>query len=394
MRKPIMLEFPTEEYSNRIAIFIKKMELFDLDAVILTTKENTRYFSGFRMITWDSKISKPGSLIITRDGDVVLVGSYSGLGTMTVTTWVEDIRPWDRLGRDGMITSYPEAIFDVLEKKGLHEGRVGLEIGIGFRMHLTNTDYVRLMELLSKHVIVDAGPAIWKCRSVKSPLEVERIRKACDINIKSFEKGFKSIYEGMTELELYRVIAMEMMNLGADEIFPLGIRAGADRYSQGNCPPGDRPIGKGEIILVDGGPGYKGYYSDIIREAIIGQPTRRQKELYDFSVAACLEGLKVIKPGIAAKEVCKVIDEFVDKNGYGRLYDSRGWAGHSIGLDIHEPPMFEIGSNLILEPGMVFAIEPSIYEPEVGMFNIEENILITNNGYELLTPLDRNLLVL
>lgn len=394
MEKAIMLDFPVDEYRKRLKKFIGHMDRLKLDAVIMTTKENTRYFSGFQMITWDSKISKPGTIVITSDGEITLVGAHSGLGTMQATTWVEDIRPFDKSGRDGMCKDYPKAIYDVLVKKGLHNGRVGMETGVGFRPHLNFSDLMQLLLLLNQATIVDATPAIWACRSIKSPLEMEMLRRACDINVKAFKKAFNTVVPGITEIELYRNLMVEMYKLGADETKLLGLRAGAERYSQGNSPPGDRPINKGEIILIDGGPTYKGYKSDIIREAIIGQPTARQRELYDFAVAACYKGLEVIGPGIKAAEVSRVVDKFVCDHGYDDLYQTPGWSGHAMGLDTHELPMISVDSDVILEPGMVFAVEPAIYEPGVGMFNIEENILITEKGYELLTPLDTNLLIL
>lgn len=394
MREPFMLEFPLEEYQARLNKLVQKMEEYDMDAVILTTKEDTRYFTGFQIIVWESKISKPATAVITRDGQVTLVGGHSNRETTRVTSWVEDIRIWDRLGRDGAITNHPDAIFDVIAKKGYSKGRIGMEMGTGFRIHLNDMDYRKLMGNLQDATIVDAAPAIWEIRSIKSALEIERVRKVCQINIQAYKKAIESIQLGMTERELNRILSMAMYEYGADSVFPFGIRAGAERYSQGNCPPSDRPIQRGEIILIDGGPSYQGYYSDIIREAIIGQPTDRQKELYDFAVAACLKGLDSIKPGVTCGEVCRIVDQFVDDNGYGQYYDTRGWIGHSIGMEIHEMPNFELGSDLILQPGMVFAIEPAIYEPGVGMFNLEENILITDDGYELLTPLQRELWIL
>jgi Xaa-Pro aminopeptidase len=394
MRQSIMLEFPLSEYKNRLNNLLNKMRNEDIDAVILTNKENTRYFTGYQLIVWGSGIAKPACLIVTKDGDVTMVGGHSNRETLQATTWVEDLKVWDRLGRNNNPTNFPEAIYEVIRKKGLETRKIGLELGVGFRIHLNMMDYKSLTERLEGAKIIDIAPLIWDIRMIKSALEIERVRKVCDINIKAFEKAMNGIYPGMTEMDLFRNISTAMFEFGADEVFPLGIRAGADRYSQGNCPPSNRPIQKGEMILIDGGPGCEGYYSDIIREAIIGNPTERQKELYQFSVAACEKGLEVIKPGITCGEVCQIVDDFVDANGYGDLYDTRGWIGHSLGLSIHEMPNFELGSQLILQPGMVFAIEPSIYQEGVGKFNIEENILITEDGYELLTPLNRDLLIL
>lgn len=394
LRESLMLEFPLSEYKTRLNKLLHEMQKEEMDAVILTNKENTRYFTGYQLIVWGSGISKPACLIVTKDGDVTMVGGHSNQETLKATTWVEDLRKWDRLGRNNNPTNFPDAIYEVIRKKGLSNGKIGMELGTGFRLHLNMMDYHDLMGRLEGAKIADVAPSIWNIRMIKSPLEIERVRKVCDINIRAFEKAMHGIHPGMTELELFRNIGTAMFEFGADDIFPLGIRAGVERYSQGNCPPSNRPIQKGEMILIDGGPGCEGYYSDIIREAIIGQPTDRQKELYEFAVAACEKGLEAIKPGVTCGEVCEIVDNFVDEHGYGDYYDTRGWIGHSLGMSIHEMPNFELGSQLVLQPGMVFAIEPCIYEEGVGKFGIEENILVTEDGFELLTPLNRNLLIL
>lgn len=389
-----MLDFPVKEYEVRLESFINEMDNLSLDAVILTTKENTNYFSSFRMITWDSKISKPGVLVITKDGTITLIGAVSGLETMKATSCVEDIRGFDKKGEKGLPTNLPDAIYEVLQEKGYADGNVGMELGKGFRLHLTHDDYSNLMRLLSDANVLDAAPAIWALRSVKSELEIERMRKVCDINIKAFEKALNAIHVGMTERELFRFMGENMFELGADDVFPLGIRAGKDRYSQGNSPPGDRAINEGEIVLIDGGPGYKGYYSDIIREACIGKPSARQRELFDFSVAACMTGIEKVKAGVTPKEITQAIDSFVDNSDYTNNYVSRGGCGHSIGLDIHEVPLITLANEEPLKPGMIIAIEPSFYEENMGMFNIEENILVTEDGYEILTPLDHDLWII
>ncbi|MBY9078495.1 aminopeptidase P family protein [Paenibacillus sp. HN-1] len=395
MRQSNMLEFPLEEYKNRMKKLLTAIRENEWDAVILTNKENMRYFTGYQLIVWGSGISKPACVIITKDGDVTMITGYTNRDALRATSWVEDVVVWDRLGRNGALADLPEAIHDVLVRKGVDKGRIGMETGVGFRLHLHMSDYNKLMGRLTDAAIVDAGPAIWEIRVIKSALEIERVRMACKINIQAYEAAFQAIRFGMTEMELYRVISQAMIAYGADEVFPMGIRAGVERYAQSNCPPGDRPIREGEIILIDGGPGYRGYFSDIIREAVIGEPTSRQQELYNIALAACEKGLEHMKPGMKCGEVCSLVDSFVDEQGYGDYYDLyRGWIGHSVGMSIHEMPAVELGSEVVLQPGMVFAIEPTIYEEGVGMFTVEENILITDTGCEVLTPISRELRIL
>ena len=164
------------------------------------------------------------------------------------------------------------------------------------------------------------------------------------------------------------------------------MRAGADRYSQGNCPPSRRPIREGEIILVDGGPSYDGYVSDIIREAVIGKPTEYQQEMFDVAREACYRGIEAMKPGRPIREVVKVVDDFMDNSKFAEVNVYRHWCGHSIGVGVHEYPMLDSSTDTELAPGMVFAIEPYIFQQNVGSLGIEENLVITEHGAELLTP--------
>jgi Xaa-Pro aminopeptidase len=394
MHQSPMLEFPLSEYEQRLAGLRKRMAAEGIDAVILTSEENTRYFCGFRMITWDSKISKPGTLVVTMEGEPVLVGARSGANTMAATSCLQDIRTFDPSGRDGLPELFPDAIAAVLADKKLLGGRIGMELGTGFRLHLSYEDTRRLMELLLSARLVDAGKIIWSLRAVKSPLEIERAREACSINVKAFEKAFLSVKEGMTERELLRLISAEMFALGADKVFSLGLRAGPERYGHSNCPPGDRPIGRGELILIDGGPGYRGYFSDIIREAVIGEPNQRQRDLFAACVEACMTGVEMVRPGVTPAEITQAVRDCAQAGSFADQYISHGGVGHAIGLDVHELPLIHAGDNTPLEAGMVLAIEPSFYEEGQGMFNIEENLLVTETGYEILTPLKHDLWVL
>lgn len=390
MRQSLMLEMPLSEYKNRLDKLVKIMNENNMGAVILTSDENTFYFSGFRSIVWDSKVSTPGVVVITKDGDMMLATTKGGRETAKVTSCVEDIRHY---GAGGYKT-YAKAITSILEEKKLLNGKVGMEYGEGHKMHLNYYATIDLFNELKDAERIDAAQVIWGVRSIKSPLEIEVIRKCCDINIKGIQKGFEMLKEGMTEMELYRNIAQEYFRLGAEKTLLLGIRAGNERYSQSNCPPSERPIREGEIILVDGGPVYKGYYSDIIREAVIDKPTDYQLEMFNVAREACYAGIEAVKPGRPISEVCGVVDNFMDNSKFASINVYKNWCGHSIGVGVHEFPMLDSNTHTLLEPGMTFAIEPYLYQEGVGSLGIEENILVTETGCEILTPSNSELMFL
>lgn len=381
MRASPLLLFPVGEYEARQRRLIAAMERNGLDALILTSDENTFYFSGFRSIVWDSKVSTPGTVVITKDGSMALATSQGGAPTACVTSCAEDIRVY---GKNGYPT-YIKAITSLLEDRGVKKGRIGFELGMGHKMYLNYSMTRELFAELQSAEIADAANVLWEVRSVKSPLEVEAIAKACEINVSCIHKGFSELREGMTEMELYGNIMGEYFKSGADNTLPLGLRAGADRYSQSNCPPSYRPIMRGDIILVDGGPIYHGYYSDIIREAVIGEPTARQQEIFDVAREACYVGLEAVKPGEPISGVCRAVDDFFDRSKFAEINMYRNWCGHSIGVGVHEYPMLDTEAGRLLEPGMVFAIEPYIFEEGSGSLGIEQNFVVTETGCRILS---------
>ena len=390
MKQSPLLFFPIAEYKTRLKKVIIGMEKSGLDAIVLTSDENTFYFSGFRSIVWDSKVSTPGTLVITLDGSMALSTSMSGSHTARATSCVEDIRGY---GLDGYPT-YIKAITSLLEEKGCMAGRIGFEFGAGHKMHLNYNMTQELFTALRDAQRVDAGPILWDVRSVKSPLEIEKLRKTCDINIKAIQKGFDSVKAGMTEMEMYGIIMSDYYIQGAERALSIGLRAGKERYSQSNCPPSYRPISEGDIILVDGGPVYHGYYSDIIREGLIGKPTDLQLEIFTVAREACYKGIDRMKPGIPINEISGAVDRSIDGSRFSDIHTNRNWCGHSIGVGVHEYPMLDSGTDDILLSGMVFAIEPYLFQEGVGSLGIEENVLITETGYEILTPSKSDLIII
>lgn len=395
MKQSPMLKFPVGEYADRLSRIVAEMRRDRLDALILTSDDNTFYFCGFQSIVWDSKVSTPCVLVITKDGGLTIATSKSGRETAGYTSCAEDIRFYTRdRGKDGGYPSFAATIAGPIAEQGLAKGRIGMEFTNGTKMHLTHVQREDLFRELKDAELVDCSRAIWAVRSKKSPLEADCLRRCCKINHEGITAGFAALREGMTELDLYRSIVMDYFRNGAERSLLLGIRAGAERYPQGNCPPSSRPIRKGEIILVDGGPICDGYFSDIIREGIFGPPTDRQRAMFDVARAACYAGAEMLKPGNRIGDLVKAVDAVMDSSPFAEFNAARGHCGHSIGTGVHEFPMLDVDSDTIIEPGMVFAIEPFFLERGVGSLGIEENFLVTESGRENLTPSYSDLIIL
>jgi Xaa-Pro aminopeptidase len=388
----MLLEYPIEEYEARQKKLLGAMDRNGLEAVVLTAKENTRYFCGLLSVSWKSKSAAPGALVVLKDGSYVLAGSSGAMGTMEATSCVEDIRGFHPLGRNNMPNSFPRLIHEIFKEKGILRRKIGMELSSRTRLNLCVEDYNEIIGLCRGNEFVDCGRLLWPIRMIKSERELVNVRKACEINYKSFDATMHAISQGMTEYDLYRNTLKEMLSLGAEETYSFGIRAGKERYGQPNCTPCDRPIGRNEMILMDGGLIYKGFFSDMIRQAIIGSPNAVQRKYYEMSVAACERALENVKPGEPVGGICRGANAYLASQGFGE--NMLSGCGHGLGLDIHEFPNLDCLSEDLLLPGMVIAVEPSIYVPGEGMFGIEENVVVTEKGYELLTPMSRELIEL
>lgn len=261
-------------------------------------------------------------------------------------------------------------------------------------MRMVMADYNALLAAFPGVEWVDAAQLLWDIRSVKSPLEQDRLRECSRINSRVFEAAFEKIVPGVTtEEEIYQFMAAESFRLGAESTLQLDVRGRKDRYGQGNCPPSWLPFGaeEGTAILIDGGPCVKGYYSDIIRVGVVGKPSPRQEELFKIAEEGNQVGLDALKPGVTVEEVCRKVDAYFASSRAAEQYNSKGWVGHCVGLDVHEYPCLTLGDATVVKPGMVFAVEPGITDKTWGGFCIEENVLVTETGVELLSDAPREL---
>ncbi|MEA4812211.1 MAG: Xaa-Pro peptidase family protein [Anaerolineaceae bacterium] len=386
-----MLEHSLEEYQNRLKKLTSQLRTQGLDAILLTSEPNMRYFTGMRSIVWDSRASNPGACLFNAEGDCILISAASNLKTVAHTSWVglDQMQGFYRSSAAGEPSSYADGILLAFKKLKLKHGKVGLENGFAMRMHMAYSDIQKLLAGLTDFEIADGTQALWNCRKIKSQTEIELLRKASQINEKAIRKAYEEVVRGQTtEFDLYCNIAAETFKNGCEKILQLGIRNGPGRYDFYNCPPSENVvIGRqdGEICMVDGGPSYQGYYSDIIRQACTGKMNAHQQKLFDTAVGALYEGLKHVAPGKKIVDAAKAIDDYYDRSGLSQYLRGRGGYGHGIGLDVHEYPMMTTAENSVFEAGMVMAIEPELCDPEAGVFGIEQNFVVTENGYEILS---------
>jgi Xaa-Pro aminopeptidase len=261
---------------------------------------------------------------------------------------------------------------------------------------MSQEDYTDLQKRLSGSTIVDASDILWDLRMIKSPLEVDALRKVCDATNKAFERGFSSIKPGMTERELASIIMSELA-LETQEIPGfLMVRSGKLKYGMINVSPFEKPLEPGDLVVVDVGATYNYYWSDFMRMACIGEPSSEQRRFFEAELASQQAGVDVIRPGIKLHEIYDACYEVLIDRGMLEHVPGLERVGHGVGLDPHEPPSIGKGSQVIAQPNMMLTVEPIFWDkPDhvIGNFAIEDQILVTETGHEVFSSFSKNLYV-
>jgi Xaa-Pro dipeptidase len=261
-------------------------------------------------------------------------------------------------------------------------------IGLNFS-NLSHLHYCKLKDMLSDKTVIDVTEALFKSRLIKDKKEIDTLRKACSIVDRVLQKipGFLS--EGLFEYEIAAEIEYLMIKYGADgpafeTISSFNVNTAQPHYSHGSTQ-----LRKGNLTLFDFGACVNRYNSDITRTFVFGNSSKKQKEMYETVKQAQQIGFDMIQPGIKGEDVHKAVKSFIDSSQFKDMFIHS--TGHSLGLSVHDSFYgLSLGSELVLQENMVFTVEPGIYLPGFGGVRIEDDILVTKNGIELLTQYPRD----
>ncbi|MEM0128138.1 MAG: aminopeptidase P family protein [Thermoplasmatales archaeon] len=256
---------------------------------------------------------------------------------------------------------------------------------------LSHKDFVQLKEKLPDKEFIDVGESISSLRQVKSERELSRIREAAKIASKVGEKIPDMLKEGITEGELAALVSYEMMKEGAsspsfDTIVAFGPDSSEPHFSGGN-----RKLKKGDIVLVDFGAKYQRYCSDMTRTFFFGRPNDEMIEVYNTVLEAQKKGIDSISAGKNGKEIDAAARAVIDSSKFkGRFIHS---LGHGIGLEVHDHPALGSLTDLFLKENMAVTVEPGIYLPKKGGVRIEDDVIVTSSGCQVITSAPKELLI-
>jgi Xaa-Pro aminopeptidase len=279
-------------------------------------------------------------------------------------------------------------LFPLIAERNLipRQARIGFE-----SHHLSVADLISLKKLLPNRRFVPANKILENVTAVKDELEIELIRSASRISDRVFSKIIAKIRPGVRECDIAAEISFYHKKFGAEcDAFDPIVASGA-RGALPHARASEKIIKRGEMVVLDFGCRYRGYHSDITRTIAVGKPTAEMKKIYQIVLDAQQKAIDSAHNGKAARLVDAEARRHIRKQGYGRYFIHS--LGHGLGIHVHDPLRVSAVSKAVLETGNVVTIEPGIYIPGRGGVRIEDDIVIRENGCEVLTTSDKKLII-
>ena len=241
--------------------------------------------------------------------------------------------------------------------------------------------------------LVPLAQAVEKLRQIKDEAELALLRKAANIADQAFSYILTVIKPGMREVDVATQMENKMKELGAKGASFDIIIASGHRSALPHGIASDKIIEAGDFVTMDFGALYQGYVSDITRTIVMGQPSEKQREIYNLVLEAQLNGVNNLKAGMTGIEGDALTREIITNRGYGEQFGHG--TGHGVGMDVHEEPRLSPkAEGVILKPGMVVTVEPGVYISGFGGVRIEDDVVITEDGVEILTKSTKDLVVI
>ena len=350
-----------------------RMKDNNVDLVVLGPGTHMRWLLGFNTHSDE----RPCMLLIGKEKEAFLMPSVNAedarkRSDIAINSWKDD---------DGPDQALKEALVDIGESAAKH-----IAIDEAMRSHFA----LIVIEALPNPTYEFTGSTIGALRMRKDHTEYINLKENALIDDRAMQAGFAAIKEGVTELEIGEAINNHFISEGAKPQFCI-VGSGPN----GAFPhhhTGDRKVEYGDAVLIDIG-GRKGTFpSDMTRMSVLGEPPEGYLEIHAIVERAVQAAMATARPGVMAKEVDAAARDVITEAGYGEFFVHR--LGHGLGIDIHEPPYITATSEVILDEGMVFSIEPGIYLQGRFGVRLEEIVILRANGPEILSELSRKLNVI
>ena len=368
-----MRGFNIDQFEKRTLKAQQLMQQYGLDALLLTTETSVRYFTGFLTRFWESP-TRPWYLIIPPQGKPIAVIPSIGQALMD-KTWVEDIRTWPSpdLKDDGI-----SLLSDTLEEVAKNKN-IGIPSGTETFVRMPQTD----LKKLSQNVKLTSDfDIVKKLRMTKSNEEIDKIEKACRIAEKAFQRVPEIAFENVNLDEVFRKFQILCLEAGADWVPYLAGGADTEGYDDVISPAKVAPLKKQDILMLDTGLVWDGYFCDYDRNWSVGTPSKTVSGAYSQLLEASDAAFELAKPGATASDLFHAMNSILTLNSSST---DAGRLGHGVGMSLTEWPSIIPDDHTVLEKGMVLSLEPGIAIKNKIIVH-EENIEITETGARYLSP--------
>ncbi|WLR51148.1 Xaa-Pro peptidase family protein [Bacillus tianshenii] len=363
---------------QRLQILKQWLQAENVDVAFLNSTENVFYLTNF----YTDPHERLMGLFVFKDAEPIMVVPGMEAGQVKDAGWKDEVigyadheNPWDLVKAS-------------LEKRNMKKvDNVAIELEV-----LSYGRSQSLLSLFPDAKVLSVEDKLNEMRVVKDENEIAIIRKAAELADYGVQVGVDALEEGVTEMEVLAKIEYELKKKGIREMSFSTMVLFGEKSGQPHGNPGDRKLKAGDFVLFDMGVVLDGYCSDITRTFAYKTVSDKQREIYETVLKAQLASLEASKPGARIGDLDTVARDVITASGYGDYFPHR--IGHGMGINVHEFPSMSHLNDGTLKEGMVYTIEPGIYDPEIGGVRIEDDVLITKDGYETLTKFPKELLII
>ena len=372
-----MRGFVQSEFEQRTSKAQALMAEHNLSAILLTNEADVRYFTGYLTRFWESPC-RPWYLIIPATGKPVAVIPSIG-GALMRSTWIDDVRTW----RAPDLTDDGVTLLSTALKEIAPDGRIATPSGTQSWLRMPQNYYHEVIANLGIERFLCDENIVRNLRMVKSTAEVAKIRHACQIAARAFERMGEIAKVGVPLSKVWREFQMLLLDEGADWVPYLSVGVGEFGYTDVISPASDTPLREGDILMLDTGLIYDGYFCDYCRNYAIGHGDKQVQDAWHTLMKATQAGIAAGRPGAKASDVFKAMDNILTG---GKGIGDTGRLGHGLGTQLTELPSLIAADHTELKEGMVITLEPSIVLVDGGVIVHEDNYVVGPDGLQALSP--------
>ncbi|WP_425050842.1 M24 family metallopeptidase [Psychromarinibacter sp. S121] len=372
------LIFPAAEYRARTERLQAEMAVHALDALLLTTPADVFYVTGFLTRFWESP-ARPWFILVPATGAPVAVIPAIGADLMS-RTWITDIRTWDA---PDPVDDGVSLLTGTIREMVPVQGKIGVPSGLETHLRMPLSDYETVLRRIAPRSIDDGTACVQRVREIKSDAEVAKIRQTCAIAGRAFERVKDFAGPGRPLDAVFREFQIALLSEGADWVSYVAGGAGPDGYGDVISPATPTPLDPGDILMLDTGAVRDGYFCDFDRNYAVGTASDTARRTHHALWNATEDVLRDLRPGHRACDVHRMLCDGLTRRG---AEPGGGRLGHGLGITLTEWPSFTPLDQTPLRAGMVLTLEPGAIVAPGRMIVHEENIVLRENGPDLLSP--------